>query len=151
MRQNSSMLTGTSITYTTISSNGGTPQIDGDGLPSISSSGLVTPQIIMPEGLFKLTFLPPTLTANRAMNYGDGANSSVVSTSLTTTSAGSPYTVPLQGCTSSSHVWIQGTNAAAELDRAAGNVYPGTVSANQVIVNTGVTSGETFNIFATIN
>jgi len=85
------------------------------------------------------------------MNFADGANSAVVSASLTTTSGGSPYTVTLQGMTSSSHVSITPTNAAAASDIASGNVYVGTKSANSVVIHTGATSGETFDILATVN
>ena len=151
IRQNLTFLTGTTVTYTVISSNGGSSQLDGTGLPLMNSTGLYTPLVVMPEGLFKLSLAPPTLTANRTMVYADGANSSVVSTTLTTTSGGSPYTVTLQGATSSSHAWLQETNAAGALDRASGNVWISGVGTNTVTVNTGVTAGETFNVFATVN
>lgn len=150
-RQNASVYTGTSHTFTSPSNIAAGATIDCTGLPCIAPGLIITPELVFPQGLFTLTCSPPTLSANRTMNYGDGANSSIVSASLTTTGAGSPYTVTLQGMTSSSHIAITPTNAAAGLDWASGNVYVGTKSANSVVINTGVTSGETFDILATVN
>ena len=117
----------------------------------VNGSEVITPLLILPKGVNKFTMAPPTMTANRAMNYADGANSAVVSVSLTTTLGGSPYTVTLQGMTASSHISITATNASAAADLASGSVYAGTKSTNSVVINTGVTSGETFDILATVN
>jgi hypothetical protein len=74
-RQENSFLTGSSVTLTTISSDGSAPQLDGTGLPCILSQLIIAPEIILANGINKLTLAPPTLTNNRAMNYADGANS----------------------------------------------------------------------------
>jgi hypothetical protein len=149
-RQNASPLTGTSHTFTGVNSIAASAEIDASGLPLVNSAGVFTESLIIPSGLNKLTISGPTLTANRAVTFADAPQSTVVAASLTTTSGGSPYTVTLQGMLSSSHISITPTNAAAALDCAAGNVWVGTKSANQVVINTGTTAGETFDIIATV-
>ena len=117
----------------------------------MDNSTVIAPTLIMPNGINKLTVAAPTLTGNRVLSYADGAQSTVVATSLTTTASGSPYTLTLQGATSSSHVSITPTNASAATDMATGSVYVSSKGTNQVVIVTGITSGETFDILATVN
>jgi hypothetical protein len=124
--------------------------MDGTGLPLIEPNLIITPQLILPSGINKLTVTPPTMTGNRTVTFADGSQSTVVATSLTTTSGGSPYTVTLQGATTSSHISITPTNAAAAADQAAGQVYVSSKGTNQVVIATGATSGEQFDILATV-
>ena len=109
----------------------------------------MAPQLILPSGTNKLTLAGPTLTGNRSVTFADGPQSTSVSTSLTTTGATS-YVITLQGTTTSSHYAITPTNAKAAADWASGNVYVSAKGTNSVTIATGATSGETFDIIATV-
>jgi hypothetical protein len=155
-KQNASPLTGTSTTISSFGNQGIAPTDDATGLPSIlnnaNSGGLaVIQELILPSGTNKISATAPTLTGNRTLTLADGAQSTVLATSLTTTLNGSPYTISLAGLTSSSHVSITPTNSVAAADNATGSVYVGTKGAGTVVINTGATAGETFDIVATPN
>jgi hypothetical protein len=151
IRLNSSPILTNSITLSSQLSQGAFPALDGSGWPLIDSTQIGGPLFRLANGIYKNDITAPTLTANRTTTVADGAGSVVVSTSLTTTLNGSPYTVSLQGATASSHGWVQPTNASAALDVAAGNVYVSAASANTLTIVTSATAGETFNVFATVN
>ena len=122
-------------------------QQNGTGGWTVASStitGLQQPVLTPSTNSFQLFIFNSVLGEWQALR-------TVVATSFTTTSSGSPYTITLQGLTASSHVWLQAMNAAAALDQASGNVWVGTVSANSVVIDTGITSGEIFNVFGTVN
>jgi hypothetical protein len=59
--------------------------------------------------------------------------------------------ITLVGLTSNSHVSVTPTNASAAADIASGSVYVSTKALSQVTIITGSTSGETFDILATVN
>ena len=87
------------------------------------------------------------------VGYGGLANSgsgNVLVSSLTTNGA-TTYTITIPGLTASSHVSLTPTSASAAADWASGNVYVSSKSANTLVIATGATSGETFDILATTN
>lgn len=138
-----------SVTLTAIPSASIIPIFGGTGPTVFNASGVVAPQLILPSGTNKLTLAGPTLTGNRSVTFADGPQSTSVSTSLTTTGATS-YVITLQGTTTSSHYAITPTNAKAAADWASGNVYVSAKGTNSVTIATGATSGETFDIIATV-
>jgi hypothetical protein len=85
---------------------------------------------------------------NIGQNYS--SSSSCMSASLTTNGATS-YTITMVGLTPNSHVSVTPTNASAAADIASGSVYVSTKALSQVTIITGDTSGETFDILATVN
>ena len=151
----SAPFTGTSHTFSSFGNQGSMPGDDATGLPCFSpkSNGtLVTSNLLIAgASIYDIAMAAPTLTASRAVTLADGAQSTALAASLTTTLNGSPYTVSIPGATSSSHVSITPTNASAATDFATGSVYAGTKSAGSIVINTGATAGETFDILVTPN
>lgn len=151
-RQSNSPLTTNSVFYSGFSNAGSVPSLGGASgrliVSPLNGGTVVTPNLILPSGVNKITAAAPTLTGDRVISLADGAQSTILSTSFTTVVSGSPYTVALQGVTSSSHAWIASVGAAAASD---GTAYVISVGTNQVVINTSGNSGETFNVFATVN
>jgi hypothetical protein len=147
--RNTTLYTTSPQTFTSLPADHSQPLWEGSGLPLLNSSGLYTPQIVMASGSNELVIATPTMTGNRTMSFCDGANSSVVSTTLTTTLNASPYAVTLQGATSSSHAWLQPANAAAATGLTS--AYISGVGTGTVTVVTSGTASQNFNVFATVN
>ena len=111
--------------------------------PENGDTGIVTGYFIPGLKISRLMY-----DTNVNQNYD--TSSACMSASLTTNGATS-YVVTLTGLTPNSHVSITPTNASAAADIASGSVYVSTKALSQVTIITGSTSGETFDILATVN
>lgn len=152
--RNSTVYTSSPQTFSSISAfvNSAITQVDGTGLPLINTVEVITPILIMPSGVNKLTAIAPTMTGNRNFLLADGSQSSIIPGDLST-SGSTTTTVTMQGVTASSHVTFSPTNAAATtMMLTAPGIYISSITANTVVFTHAASlAGATFQIQATVN
>jgi hypothetical protein len=77
-------------TFSSFISGNGYPNLDGTGLPFVGASEVITPTIVVPSGVNKLSISAPTLTANRTQSLPDSTG--IIALSWTNVNV-SPVTV----------------------------------------------------------